>query len=796
MKKVLSLVVIIAMVLSSMSFAFASTFEDVDVENDKLVEATNLLSSLGIIKGYEDGSFKPEKTVKRAEMAKMLITALGYGDIASDTPIFTDCQTHWAKGYIALANDLGIIEGKGNGIFDPEAPVTYEQAATMLLRALGYTNESVNGGKSDVYNGAAYRTRALNLNLFKDFSLTGMKDGANRGDIALMLNRNLSNSKVYTGDNGRYVIERDENDKPVKLLTAIADKVDMTVTADDVADNTIVDLSSYLYQTIVAYVKDEVVVFVDDVTSATKSGYLTVANSDNVELYRVDDAYTLLNTEIPVFYNNAEAEYKDVQSILDGSVVKLVLNNEDPKEVVGIIADEETSADFITSEYRTNSTLLGTKIYLPTKSNKVDLSKVTVTGAVNDINDIEVCDVVKAYASLDNTQVELLVVRDSIEGKVIKTNTDKDEVYVDTIGEYRDVINGNIAVGSEGTFYLNEDGDVFHFTGKNAIVSQDYQIVTVASGATFIENVNGDNVLLAKAAIKVMNAAGEVEKYKLAEGATVNYVDADNAGTDAYDEFGKNNIAVGTIVTELTFNDDKEVTNVTTEGLEDGNRRGTINADKSTFVGASDLVIFNEIDTDDGNVYVANTLEELQAIGNVDGDDYKYITNEIGEYAVIVVKNMTVVEPESTLGLITSQQVVLNGDGEVVQELVVYVNGEAITYLTSKDVATQEAGKDIKELSVSDGVIVDVDDVASENFTKVVNTTESAITSIVGTRFQTTVDDASDWYFMDEEAAVYVVDEDGLIRVTSLADIITLNADIEIYHDDSNIVSAIVIYLD
>ncbi|QSX05271.1 S-layer homology domain-containing protein [Sedimentibacter sp. zth1] len=791
MKKVLSLVVIIAMVLSSMSFAFASTFEDVDAENEKLVEATNLLNSLGIIKGYEDGSFKPEKTVKRAEMAKMLIVALGYGEIASDTPIFTDCQTHWAKGYIALANDLGIIEGKGNGIFDPEAPVTYEQAATMLLRALGYTNESVNGGKSDVYNGAAYRTRALNLNLFKDFSLTGMKDGANRGDIALMLNRNLSNSKVYTGDNGRFVIEKDENNNPVKLLSAIAEKVPMTVTAKNVADNKIVDLSSYLYQTIVAYVKDGSVVFVEDVTSATKSGYLTNANVADVKLYGIDDVYAIEKAEAPVFYNNAEAEYKDVKSVLAGSVVKLVLN--DDEKVIGIIADEETSADFITSEYRTNSTLLGTKIYLPTKSNKVDLSKVTVTGAVNDINDIEVGDVVKAYASLNNTQVELLVVRDSIEGKVIKTNTAKDEVYVDTIGEYRDVVIGTIEIGSEGTFYFDEDGNIFQFVGKNIAVAQEYQVVTVATDATLLNGAGSTLVLFDKATIKVMNAAGEVEKYKLAKDATLNYVDADHAGTEAYDvATGVNNIAVGTIVTGLTLNDDEEVTNVTTEALVAGNK--TINATKSTFVAASDLVIFNEINTADGNVYVANTLEQLQAKGDIAQTNFKYITNEIGEYSVIFVTGTTVVDAKSTFGLIASQQVVLNGDLKPVQELVVYINGEAVTYVTSTDVATQTVGKDIKSLSISDGVIVGVAD-SGLFVTPVSNTTTStAISSVVGTRFQTEAN--SEWYFMDENAPVYIVDKDGeFVRVASLQDITALDVDVQIYHDASNIVSAIVISL-
>ena len=70
MKKVLSLVLVIAMVLSSMSFAFASTFED--IADSDYAEAIEMLSALDIIDGYEDGTFMPDKPLTRAEFAAVI----------------------------------------------------------------------------------------------------------------------------------------------------------------------------------------------------------------------------------------------------------------------------------------------------------------------------------------------------------------------------------------------------------------------------------------------------------------------------------------------------------------------------------------------------------------------------------------------------------------------------------------------------------------------------------------------------------------------------------------------------
>ncbi len=140
-KRILSLVLVLVMVLGTFSFAFAAVPSDVvDTEYEEAVER---LSLLGILEGYPDGTFRPEAQITRAEFAAVAVRVKGMEAVAEASkglPTgFTDVPAkHWASGYVGTAAKLGIVEGVGNNKFDPEAPVKYEEAITMIVRALGY----------------------------------------------------------------------------------------------------------------------------------------------------------------------------------------------------------------------------------------------------------------------------------------------------------------------------------------------------------------------------------------------------------------------------------------------------------------------------------------------------------------------------------------------------------------------------------------------------------------------------------------------------------------------------------
>ena len=102
----------------------------------------------GIFEGDENGNFRPEDCITRAEFSVVLCRAIGFTEVAQteemiNAEYFTDVpKTHWAAGYINTARDNGAISGMGNNMFYPEENVTNEQIVKMLVAAWGYTREA------------------------------------------------------------------------------------------------------------------------------------------------------------------------------------------------------------------------------------------------------------------------------------------------------------------------------------------------------------------------------------------------------------------------------------------------------------------------------------------------------------------------------------------------------------------------------------------------------------------------------------------------------------------------------
>lgn len=154
LKKVLALVVAVAMFASMSLVASAATYTDV-ASTASYADAVNLLSNLGIIKGYEDGTFRPDNTVTRAEAATMIVRMLALdNDVEQGETNFTDVKADdWCSGYINVAYANGIINGMGDGTFNPNGEVTYGQIVKMIVCALGYEPVALaNGG----YLGGGY----------------------------------------------------------------------------------------------------------------------------------------------------------------------------------------------------------------------------------------------------------------------------------------------------------------------------------------------------------------------------------------------------------------------------------------------------------------------------------------------------------------------------------------------------------------------------------------------------------------------------------------------------------------
>ena len=180
------------------------------------------MTGLGIMQGDENGEFRPDDPITRAEFSAVVTRMKEVEDQAvqqqetgfSDVP-----KSHWASGYIAIAQSLGIVNGMGDGTFAPESNVTYTDAAKMLVSALGYDVMAKEQGGYPL----GYLTTAGSLGITKNVKVG---DGqALRGEIATMVYNALDvvPLEVRYGEDGYQ--KNEENKTLYEILTEKKDMV-------------------------------------------------------------------------------------------------------------------------------------------------------------------------------------------------------------------------------------------------------------------------------------------------------------------------------------------------------------------------------------------------------------------------------------------------------------------------------------------------------------------------------------------------------------------------------------------
>ena len=113
----------------SQSNSFTDVAEDAWYNN-----AISTMANAGILEGYEDGSFHPNGYITRAEFATIAVRFFDLSYQGED--LFPDIDGHWAQDYINQAADAGIIEGYPDGTFGPQKQITRAEAVTMVNRTL------------------------------------------------------------------------------------------------------------------------------------------------------------------------------------------------------------------------------------------------------------------------------------------------------------------------------------------------------------------------------------------------------------------------------------------------------------------------------------------------------------------------------------------------------------------------------------------------------------------------------------------------------------------------------------
>ena len=777
MKKVLSLVLVIAMVLSSFSFAFAANFEDVEGDYE---EAVNVLTALGVVTGYEDGTFRPERIVTRAEMAKLIVEILGYGDlVAGSASNFADTQGHWADPWIALAAGRGLVIGTGDGNFTPDRQVSYDEAITMVVRALGYTDDS-NELKGMTWP-TNFKVKASELDL-----LDGVKTlagGADRGGVAQLLFNALDAALVTVDVDGNVTYIFDTIDKENReariLLSRLADKVPLTVNADHLDPDhknykgDVVDLTKYMYQNITVYEKDDVVVYVDGVDSLVLEGTVVANEDDSIT---VEDAkekefeFDLAAKDIDVFYNGNEVTYDDIfeaNDDLEDAEVILVLESKtdgvkvesgdkidvNKQQVAAMILRFATVTVKAEEDYEKDAVEIlayDEDVVLPVNDDdEVDFNKLVVKGAVDSLEDIEEDDVLTLFYGkgevADDVKLEIVVSRDTVEGKVTKVDSSK--AYIDGKGyefnkDAAAKLNIDVVVTTEGLFYLDYEGKIFDVEDISEVVAKDYAIVIQLYDGYETE---GDKpVKLADPKVKLLTASGEKITY------VFDLEQNEDSDVKIEDLKIKTDIVPGDLV-KYNVNKDNEIDKIEKETRSSGKVFTT----GSSFNLANNAVIFSldTVKVDDSEVVEADDLDD-----EITG----YVVRENGKIVAVVATD-GVGKADALYALISGarDKAIYDADeDEAVALYTAYVDGEKIEYLGTSKNAKADLVPKVVELKLKGGKVDDailVDDEYDEGKVKVVTGTalEGRITNFIE------FEEGDTELYLADDVVVYVLKEGG-----------------------------------
>ena len=318
MKRRISIMLVLAMLITNLlSVVSFADFSDVAQEN-QYRDSIITLTKLGIINGYDDGTFKPEGQITRAEFTKMIVTALGKGDAMTEPKEFSDVSEHWARYNIKTAYDLGIINGFEDGTFKPDDQVTYEQALKMIVCTLGYVDfAEAKGGYP-----TGYTTQAEDMDITK--GVTGQKynEPALRQVISQVVYNSLEiekrekNMKDMWELSGKTILKNDLKIHKINgILTGVEDLTTDDCTQQLLNDQMcvkangieyIIDTRNYTEITIAGlqnYVGNEVTVYYREQRSGADK-YLVVFDTETVE-----NEITTISYEDIIDYNGTNLRY-------------------------------------------------------------------------------------------------------------------------------------------------------------------------------------------------------------------------------------------------------------------------------------------------------------------------------------------------------------------------------------------------------------------------------------------------------------------------------------------------------
>ncbi len=411
-KKLLSIV--LAIVSAAMLMPSAMAYTDIQ-ESDYCYEAAVRLGDLGIISGYDDGSFHPNDTITRAEYARIIVSAMDKETDAKSTGMissFMDVPDGlWSAPYINYVSSQNIVAGYSDGSFQPDKTISFAESLTILLRVLGYTEASVGYFWPNNYVDAAN-----SLGISSDMSY-GVNQPITRGDAVMMIDHALfadlcgEKDKTLLENNGYTILEdmivleygtqNSKNEVRFSDSKTYTSKMSNAVTVGQFFDYAVLDKNGYLVAVKTdggTSMAEQTAVYVTSVTDNTIS-YISNGVTGSI---RLDNNYNF-------YLNGAKTTFSTVKSsIRAGTDITFYSHDNENFAIIGddddvapVIAkrnytDSDTNLEGITinhtglTVYRAGKSAslsdiqINDVVYYNTKTNVMDVYNKKVTGIYYD----------------------------------------------------------------------------------------------------------------------------------------------------------------------------------------------------------------------------------------------------------------------------------------------------------------------------------------------------------------------------------------------------------------------------
>lgn len=366
-KRILSLLLAAVVLLGSAPAAFAAS-----EVSDSVIE--QVVRAAGIMVGDASGNMNLDKTVTRAEYAKMLVAASTYKDkvsgVSNSSPFSDVPYTHWAVGYIKTAVAQGWLTGYLDGSYKPDNTVTLEEAATGALKLLGYTTEDFSGSYP-------YGQLALYESLGLDTKVTASQGTAMTRRNMMYLFYNLLNAETRDGQVYAQTLGYTLNDNgEIDYLSMVSDTMQGPYVVEGSLSDIVSGDNKTVYRNGYASTADAVQKY--DVVYYNDSAIWAYANAVT-GTYQSASPSTSSPTSVTVAGNTYEIETSDAAFELStlgglniGDIVTLLLGR-DGKVAAALPADEYATgvAGVVTA--------VGTGTYYNAVGNAYTARTITVT---------------------------------------------------------------------------------------------------------------------------------------------------------------------------------------------------------------------------------------------------------------------------------------------------------------------------------------------------------------------------------------------------------------------------------